>query len=151
MTRDRTQDNRDTGPADSEEAHMSVIGSDIRVKGDIEATADLVVEGKVDGDVRCATLVLGDNGNINGNIDADRVKIAGTVDGEIRTGDLAVEATGLVNGNIEYERLRVATGGEIKGQMDTRPNDKVAGRIGPAADGSGKAAAVFEDPSVQKS
>jgi cytoskeletal protein CcmA (bactofilin family) len=96
---------------------VSVIGADIVVTGNIEASVDLHIEGKVVGDVRCATLILGENSSVNGHIYAARVKVSGTVDGAIATKDLAVEATARVTGEISYERLRVANGGLIEGQV----------------------------------
>jgi cytoskeletal protein CcmA (bactofilin family) len=104
-------------PMGSENPAFSVIGSDIVITGNIEATVDLHIEGRVEGDVRCATLFLGDASTIKGKVIADRVRIAGTVEGSIETKDLAIEATAKVNGNINYERLRVASGGQIDGTL----------------------------------
>jgi hypothetical protein len=39
---------------------MSVIGGDIEITGNIAATVDLHLIGKVVGDVRCKTLILGE-------------------------------------------------------------------------------------------
>lgn len=96
---------------------MSVIGADIVITGNIEASVDLHIEGKVNGDVRCATLILGESSAVNGNIFADRVRVSGSVEGSIQTGDLAIEATAQVKGDVSYERLRVANGGTIEGNM----------------------------------
>lgn len=95
----------------------SVIGAGITVTGNIEATDDLQVEGKVTGDVRCATLMLGERSLIKGSIYATRVHAAGTVDGSIDTGDLAVEASARISGDVTYNRIRIAAGGIIQGQM----------------------------------
>src|SRR4051812_48650935 len=93
-----------TAPA-GESQNFSVIGADIVITGDIEASVDLHIEGRVDGDVRCATLVLGDSSTIKGSVFADRVRIAGTVHGCVDTKDLAIEASARVSGDVMYERL----------------------------------------------
>jgi cytoskeletal protein CcmA (bactofilin family) len=95
----------------------SVIGADIVITGNIEATVDLHIEGRIEGDVRCATLVLGDNSTIKGSVFAERVRIAGTVYGSVDTKDLAIESTARVTGDVTYERLRVASGGMIEGNL----------------------------------
>ena len=100
---------------------MSVIGADITITGNIEASVDLHIEGRVKGDVRCATLILGENSSVNGSIYADRVRVSGTVDGSVETRDLAIEATARVTGDVTYARLRVANGGVIEGQMKCKP------------------------------
>jgi cytoskeletal protein CcmA (bactofilin family) len=100
-----------------EENLMSVIGADILITGNIEAQVDLHIEGKVLGDVRCATLILGERSSVTGSVFADRVRVAGTVDGAIETVDLAIEASARVNGDVTYSRLRIANGGVIAGNM----------------------------------
>jgi cytoskeletal protein CcmA (bactofilin family) len=100
---------------------MSMIGADIVVTGNIEAKVDLHIEGRVNGDVRCATLILGENSTVSGSIYADRVRVSGTVEGAVETKDLAVEATARVVGDVTYDRLRVANGGVIEGSMKRRP------------------------------
>lgn len=102
-------------------ANMSVLGPDIHVLGNIEAVVDLHIEGKVVGDVRCATLVLGADSSVTGSICADRVRVSGTVEGAIETTDLAIEASARVKGDVTYSRLRIASGGVIEGNLTHRP------------------------------
>ena len=96
---------------------VSIIGADIVVTGNIDATVDLQIEGRVIGDVRCATLVLGPESSIEGNIRAERVRVSGSVKGSIEARDLAVEASASVSGDVVYERLRIASGGAIEGTL----------------------------------
>lgn len=117
----------DTPERDRNEKNpMSMIGADIVVTGNIEAKVDLHIEGRVQGDVRCATLILGENSSVNGSIYADRVRVSGSVEGAIETKDLAVEATARVTGDVVYDRLRVANGGVIEGNMRRRPAEEGA-------------------------
>ncbi len=111
---------------------VSVIGPDLIIRGNIEYSVDprsidLHIEGQVEGDVRCATLILGEGSLIKGNIAADRIRVSGTVDGGIDAKDLAIEATARVSGDVLYDRLRVAKGGVIQGTMRWKGD--------PAADG----------------
>jgi len=107
----------------ADKREMSVIGADIVITGNIEASVDLHIEGQVIGDVRCATLILGESSSVNGHIYAARVKVSGTVEGAIETRDLAVEATAKVLADITYERLRVANGGVIQGKVTRRVSE----------------------------
>lgn len=95
----------------------SVIGAGITITGNIETTDDLQVDGKVTGDVHCATLMLGENSLMKGSIFATRVRAAGTVEGSIETSDLAVEASARIAGDVTYDRIRIAAGGILQGQM----------------------------------
>ena len=106
---------------------LSIIGSGIRVTGNIEATDDLHLLGKVEGDVRCVTLILGEKSVIRGSVYAERVRAAGTVEGAIETKDLAVEATARLMGDVTYSRIRIATGGVIDGKMSYREVEEEVG------------------------
>lgn len=110
-------------PAD---AVVSVIGDDITITGDIEASVDLHIQGRVKGDVRCSTLILGENSVVTGNIYADRVRIGGTVEGKIETKDLAIEETAKVTSDMTYSRLRIATGAVVEGQLKHVPSEESA-------------------------
>lgn len=104
----------------TDKSRVSVIGADITITGNIEASIDLHIEGKVIGDVHCATLVLAEGSSINGRVFATRAKISGTVQGGLETKDLAVEATGRLMGDATYQRLRIAPGGVIEGKLSQR-------------------------------
>jgi cytoskeletal protein CcmA (bactofilin family) len=96
---------------------FSVIGADIVVTGNIEASVDLHIDGRVEGDVRCKTLILGEASTIMGNVSADRVRAAGVVTGSIDTNDLAIEASARVSGDVLYERIKVTNGAQIDGSL----------------------------------
>lgn len=104
-----------TPPA--EQPVFSVIGADIVVTGNIEASVDLHIDGRVEGDVRCKTLILGEASTITGNVSADRVRAAGAVTGSIETNDLAIEASARVSGDVLYERIKVTNGAQIDGSL----------------------------------
>ena len=101
----------------AEQPVFSVIGADIVVTGNIEASVDFHIDGRVEGDVRCKTLILGEASTITGNVSADRVRAAGAVTGSIETNDLAVEASARVSGDVLYERIKVTNGAQIDGSL----------------------------------
>lgn len=95
----------------------SIIGSGISIDGDIEAEVDLRIRGKVVGNVRCAALVLGEQGEIRGNVVADRVRLSGLVEGKVETGDLAIEEGARVRGDVTYSRIRMVKGALVQGRL----------------------------------
>jgi cytoskeletal protein CcmA (bactofilin family) len=105
-----------------QQSSLSVIGANIIINGNIDAASDpgeidLQIEGRVNGDVHCATVVLTERSHVKGNITAERVRVSGTVDGGIQTKELAVEATARVTGDVVYEHIRIANGGIVQGNM----------------------------------
>lgn len=143
----------DPSPTASEDADRTeedelntIIGKDILVTGNIEAEVDLHIDGRVQGDVRCATLILGERGSVVGNVFAGRIRVSGIIEGGIETTDLAIESTACVTGDVTYSRLRVASGGILAGNMthkplEERPPDAATLRLvqeGPAQDPKGR-------------
>jgi cytoskeletal protein CcmA (bactofilin family) len=108
-------------PAAIRDGQLSVIGVGILVTGNIEAEVDLQIEGRIVGDVRCATLILGERSSVSGSVFAQRVRVSGTVEGSVETVDLAIEAGAKVKGDVTYSRLRIANGGIIEGTMVHKP------------------------------
>ena len=64
-------------------ATFSILGTDVVITGNVSATVDLHVDGRIEGDRACANLVQGQDSLIKGAIVAESAKLAGTVDGSI--------------------------------------------------------------------
>jgi len=99
---------------------MSIIGHDVTIVGDVSATGDVHLDGTVEGDLRCASLTLGANGRVKGQITADKAQLAGQVDGIISVRDLAIEATARVSGDMSYDNVSIAAGAHVDGRVSHR-------------------------------
>lgn len=96
---------------------FSVIGSDVTIKGDVSASADLHVDGRVDGDIACASLVQGESSHIVGGIEAQSARLAGHVSGSIRARDLVILRTAHIEGDIQYDALTIEQGAQVEGRF----------------------------------
>ena len=96
---------------------FSILGSDVVIRGDVEARVDIHIDGRVEGDVSCATLVQGAESRIKGHVTAKNARIAGTIEGSITTDELIIEATARVIGDVAYQSISIATGGQIDGKL----------------------------------
>ena len=96
-------------------AAPSIISADLVVNGTLTSTGDIQVDGRVEGDVRSAGLVIGDKAFIQGEILADDVTIRGRVQGGIRARKVLLCATSHVEGNILHEAFAVEAGAFFEG------------------------------------
>ncbi|WP_309623607.1 polymer-forming cytoskeletal protein [Novosphingobium sp.] len=101
-------------------ATFSVLGADLRVKGDIDASADLHIDGRVEGDVSCTNLVQGESGEIVGAIKAESARLSGTVRGTIAVRDLVVLKSARIHGDVHYDSLTIEQGAQVDGRFAPR-------------------------------
>lgn len=99
---------------------FSIIGDGIEVTGDINAKVDLHIDGIVNGDVKCVSLVQGPTSVIKGKVIADTASLSGTVEGSIDAGDLAIASSAKINGDVSYDKIAIEQGANIEGQFKTR-------------------------------
>lgn len=99
---------------------LSFIGPEVVVSGDIATGAQLQVDGRIEGDVRCGQLCQGATGAIAGNIVADEARLAGLVEGTVAARILIAEASARIMGDVSYETISIAAGAEIEGRLARR-------------------------------
>jgi cytoskeletal protein CcmA (bactofilin family) len=96
-------------------AAPSIISADLTVTGTLTSTGDIQIDGRVEGDVHSAGLVIGDKAFIHGEIVAEDVTVRGRVQGGIRARKVLLAATCHVEGNILHEAFAVETGAFFEG------------------------------------
>jgi cytoskeletal protein CcmA (bactofilin family) len=99
---------------------FSVFGADTRIKGDISASADLHIDGRVEGDVACTALVQGEASEIVGAIKAETARLAGTVRGTISVRELVVLKSARIHGDVHYDALTIEQGAQVDGRFAPR-------------------------------
>ena len=99
---------------------LSIIGPEVIISGDLATDAQLHVDGRIDGNVRCAGLCQGEAGIIAGNIIADEARLAGTVEGTVSGRSVIVEATARIMGDVTYETISIEAGAGIEGRLARR-------------------------------
>lgn len=96
---------------------LSIIGAGMTVRGDLDASGVVKVEGTVEGHVRAAAQVLvAKGGSVQGDIDTIEAVVGGTVSGAVRARDrVEVQSGASVHGDITTRRIAVAEGGTLNG------------------------------------
>jgi cytoskeletal protein CcmA (bactofilin family) len=99
---------------------FSVFGADIRIKGNVAASADLHIDGYVEGDVSCTSLVQGESGEIVGGVTAESARLSGTVRGTITVRELVVLKSARIYGDVHYDALTIEQGAQVDGRFAPR-------------------------------
>lgn len=101
-------------------ATFSILGSDVVVTGNISASVDLHIDGKIEGDLKCANLVQGESSEIKGAVIAETAKLAGLVDGSIEAKTLVIHASARITGDVTYENVTIEQGAHVDGKLTHR-------------------------------
>lgn len=96
---------------------FSVLGPDVVVAGNVQATADLHVEGRIEGDIDCGNLVLGAEATVKGQVRAQSARLAGAIEGSVAIRQLTIEANARIAGDVEYEAISIENGARIDGHL----------------------------------
>ncbi len=96
---------------------FSVIGPDVVITGNIAATADLHIDGRVDGDVNCGSLMQGADSHIKGTVRAETARLAGASEGGVCVRTLTVERGARITGDVEYGTIAIENGASIDGRL----------------------------------
>lgn len=101
------------------------IGSSVFVKGEIQGSEDLVIEGEIEGklNLKDHNLHLGPKSRVRAEIYAKTITIEGDVRGDVYASErLVIKKTGRLSGNIVAPRLVLEDGARFKGTIDMEKN-----------------------------
>jgi cytoskeletal protein CcmA (bactofilin family) len=99
----------------------SCIALGLEIKGEITGSADLQVDGSVEGTIVLPAhrLTVGRSGQLSCNVDAREVLVYGTVVGNIRATDLIeIKKDASVTGDIRASRVSIEDGAHFRGYVD---------------------------------
>jgi cytoskeletal protein CcmA (bactofilin family) len=107
----------------ADDKSAAIVGRGTRIVGHVAGDEDLVVRGRVEGDIRLGgTLFVEGEGVVVADVSARRVVVAGCVVGQIDCEEsLHVGESGRVVGDCAAPRVVLTAGAQIRGQLETVP------------------------------
>ncbi len=108
----------------------TTIGRTVRIRGRVTGTADLEIEGYVEGEVTLeGELTIGESGRVGANVRARTVIVRGAVRGDLQADDvIRLEATARVVGDVRAPRVSIAPGAKVRGFVQTAGSGGAAPR-----------------------
>ncbi|MBJ7602134.1 MAG: polymer-forming cytoskeletal protein [Candidatus Dormibacteraeota bacterium] len=106
-------------PSERSEGQETYLGPNSRLEGKLIVEGDLVVHGRVTGELHSAGLIRVESGaKVEASLGADRVTLRGDVTGTvIAAGGLALEGSGSLNGDVQVGALIVEEGALLNGRV----------------------------------
>jgi cytoskeletal protein CcmA (bactofilin family) len=117
------------------------IGKSVVIKGELNGSEDLTIEGHVEGTIQLKehVLTIGPNGRIKAQVFAKSVIVLGEVTGNVTASDkVDIRDNGSVDGDIVSPRVAIAEGAHFRGSVDMQRKGAAAappekGKPAPAA------------------
>src|SRR5216684_2574048 len=113
------------GPRSETSHHMERdivnIGKSVVIKGELNGSEDLTIEGHVEGTIqlRDHVLTIGPNGRIKAQVFAKAVVVLGEMTGNVTASDkVDIRDNGSVDGDIVAPRVAIAEGAHFRGSVD---------------------------------
>ena len=117
------------GPSES---GKSVIGNDLRIIGQglkIISQGVLQIDGEIEGDVRAAEVIVGEQGKVTGMVAGKEVVIWGHVSGVICGKTVALQASSVVEGDIYHMSFTIQQGAKFDGSSRNAADEVVLNAV----------------------
>ena len=101
----------------------TLIGTKTELKGDIEFSGGLRIDGKIRGNIIAqgegnSTLVLSEHAEVIGDVTVPHMVINGRIDGNVRaTERIELQNKAEITGNVTYKVIEIAAGAAINGAL----------------------------------
>jgi cytoskeletal protein CcmA (bactofilin family) len=103
--------------ANTAAANYSIINEWLVMRGDLESEADILVKGKIFGNVKCKLLIVDTGALVEGGIEADEVVVRGSTKGIMIAKKVRLEKTADVDSEIQHQSFSAEEGAKIKGAL----------------------------------
>jgi cytoskeletal protein CcmA (bactofilin family) len=127
------------------------IGKSVVIKGELNGSEDLTIEGHVEGTIQLRehVLTIGPNGRIKAQVFAKAVIVLGEVTGNVTASEkVDIRDNGSVDGDIVSPRVAIAEGAHFRGSVDMQRKGSAVPAPGAKAGQPAAAAPAGQPPAA---
>jgi cytoskeletal protein CcmA (bactofilin family) len=114
----------------------SLIGSGLKIQGEITGDSDLVIEGEAHGRIRMVNgrVTVGPSGHVNADIEAVEISVEGFVQGGLKATDrVRLGPASQVQGSVMTPRIAIEDGARLRGKVEMIRAGEVAAPVAKTA------------------
>jgi cytoskeletal protein CcmA (bactofilin family) len=133
-----TPSSHSSSQASKMSSSKNVLSSDVEIKGTIKFSNDLIIDGRIDGEVVSdGSLTVGENANIKGDIRTKSVVVFGKIDGNITVKEQCdLKSNAEIIGDIKAGMLSIESGATFMGNSQVGTAAAKPGAISAPASGN---------------
>jgi cytoskeletal protein CcmA (bactofilin family) len=108
----------------------TVIAEGLKIVGSVTAEALVEVNGQIEGELHCTSLIISRKAHVAGTIQAERAVVDGTVEGPIEGKNVVLKSQAHVVGDIHHQSLAIEKGAFFDGRsVHMRENGQAPGKL----------------------
>ena len=101
------------------EEKTSTLLSDVLIEGDIVEKDKIIIDAKINGDVKSENVTTHSNSNIKGNIKSKSVLLGGQLKGNVVADKIKIKKTANIEGVLNQKTLSIDEGATLKIKTET--------------------------------
>ena len=98
----------------------SILLSDVSIDGDLVDKDKIIVDAKINGDVKADEIITHSRSNINGNISSKEASLGGKLKGNVNSDKIKIKRTGDIEGVLNQNTLSIEEGANLKIKAETK-------------------------------
>jgi len=98
---------------------ISTLLSDVSIEGDIVEKDKIVVDAKINGDIKSENIETHSNSNIKGNIKSKNASLGGKLKGNVSSDKINIKKTSDIDGVLNQKTLSIEEGAALKIKTQT--------------------------------
>tara|TARA_Y100000590_G_scaffold329233_1_gene373871 strand:- start:445 stop:762 length:318 start_codon:yes stop_codon:yes gene_type:complete len=101
------------------ENKTSTLLSDVSIEGDIVEKDKIIIDAKINGDIKSDEVETHSNSNIKGNIKSKQASLGGKVKGNVNAEQINIKKTADIDGVLNQKTLSIEEGATLKIKTQT--------------------------------
>jgi cytoskeletal protein CcmA (bactofilin family) len=97
----------------------SILLSDVTVDGNLIEKDKIILDAKINGDVKANEVDAYENSNINGNINSKEAILGGKLQGNVSSDKIKIKKTAEIEGVLNQKTLSIEEGASLKIKTET--------------------------------
>ena len=101
------------------EEKTSILLSDVAVEGEVIEKDKIIVDAKINGDIKAEDIITHSKSNITGNIKSKFASLGGKLKGNVSSDRINIKKTANIEGVLTHKTLSVQEGAQLKIKAET--------------------------------
>ncbi len=97
----------------------SVLLSDVSIEGDLVEKDKIIIDAKINGDIKSEEIDTRPNSNIKGNIKSKTANLGGMIKGNVSAEKINIKKTADIDGVLNQKTLSIEEGAQLKIKTET--------------------------------